>query len=218
MITLQLAGLRNLTAGIVLASSSLLFQALSPAIATPNHQPLATDAPFELAITASTKTAARLNVSSPSIEELALIGMPELPTLVAPDRYLPNTADPHRYLWPTKGVITSGFGWRWGRMHQGIDIAAPIGTPIYASASGTVVDAGWTDGGYGNLVTIKHDDGSSTLYGHNNRVLVHEGQQVEQGQLIAEMGSTGRSTGPHSHFEIRMPKKGAVNPIAYLTR
>jgi murein DD-endopeptidase MepM/ murein hydrolase activator NlpD len=103
-------------------------------------------------------------------------------------------------------------------MHRGIDIAAPIGTPIVASAPGVVVRSGWNSGGYGKLVEIKHGDGSFTRYAHNSRLRVQAGQPVEQGQLIAEMGSTGFSTGPHSHFEIHPGGKSAVNPIALLPK
>jgi len=144
---------------------------------------------------------------------------PELPSLSAPDMYLPDSpAQFNGYIWPTKGVITSGYGRRWGRMHKGIDIAAPVGTPVLAAAPGVVVSAGWNSGGYGNLVEIQHPDGSLTLYAHNNRVLVRRGQQVAQGQQISEMGSTGRSTGPHCHFEVHAAGRGAVNPIAVLPR
>jgi murein DD-endopeptidase MepM/ murein hydrolase activator NlpD len=144
---------------------------------------------------------------------------PELPPLSVPDDYLPNTPMKFTgYIWPAKGVLTSGYGWRWGRMHKGVDIAAPIGTPIAAAAAGEVISAGWNSGGYGNLVKIKHPDGSVTLYAHNSRILVRSGQMVEQGDLIALMGSTGYSTGPHLHFEIHPPGQGAVNPIAYLPR
>jgi murein DD-endopeptidase MepM/ murein hydrolase activator NlpD len=101
-------------------------------------------------------------------------------------------------------------------MHKGIDIAGPIGTPIYAAADGIVTFAGWNAGGYGNLVEIEHPDGSLTLYAHNHRILVREGQNVSQGEQVAEMGSTGFSTGPHLHFEIHPSGQGAVNPIAYL--
>lgn len=120
------------------------------------------------------------------------------------------------YMWPTRGVLTSGYGMRWGRMHRGIDIAAPIGTPVLAAADGVVIYAHWNAGGYGNLVDIQHPDGSITRYGHNNRILVREGQLVQQGQQIAEMGSTGHSTGPHCHFEVHPYGRGAVNPIALL--
>ncbi len=143
---------------------------------------------------------------------------PSLPPLASADAYLPDSMSFNGYIWPTKGVFTSGYGWRWGRMHKGIDIAAPIGTPIVAAADGEVVFSGWNSGGYGNLVDIRHADGSLTRYAHNSRNLVKRGQKVRQGQLIAEMGSTGRSTGPHLHFEIRRPGKGAINPKAMLPK
>ena len=142
---------------------------------------------------------------------------PALPPLNRPETYLPKTpAIFDGYIWPAQGTLTSGYGWRWGRMHAGIDIAAPIGTPIVAAAAGIVTYAGWDDSGYGNLVEIQHPDGSITLYAHNDRILVRQGQEVEAGQQISEMGSTGNSTGPHLHFEIHPAGQGAENPLAYL--
>jgi len=142
---------------------------------------------------------------------------PGLPPLAAADLYLPKSLMAFRgYIWPTKGVLTSPFGWRWGHIHPGIDIAAPVGTPVFAAAPGVVITAGWNSGGYGNVVDIRHPDGSLTRYAHNSRLLVRTGQQVQQGQEISEMGSTGLSTGPHCHFEVHPPGHGAVNPIAYL--
>lgn len=138
----------------------------------------------------------------------------KLPPLSNPDAYLPNTFD--GYAWPAEGVVTSGYGWRWGRMHQGIDIAAPIGTPIVAAAAGTVIGVGWHDG-YGNTVKLEHLDGSVTLYGHNDRNLVTHGQQVEKGEQIAEMGNTGFSTGSHLHFEIHLRDQQIVDPITLLS-
>ncbi len=120
------------------------------------------------------------------------------------------------WIWPAKGVFTSGYGWRWGRMHKGIDVANNVGTPIVAARGGRVTFAGWHDGGYGYLVEISHDDGSRSLYGHNSRLMVREGEQVAQGQQISQMGSTGRSTGPHLHFEIHAPGQGAANPLGFL--
>jgi murein DD-endopeptidase MepM/ murein hydrolase activator NlpD len=117
-------------------------------------------------------------------------------------------------IWPVHGPVTSGFGWRWGRMHEGIDIAVPSGTPVVASASGTVITAGWL-GGYGNLVVIDHGNGLATAYGHNSSISVGLGQGVAQGQVIAYSGSTGHSTGPHVHFEVRV-NGSAVDPLAYL--
>ena len=145
---------------------------------------------------------------------------PELPSLGNPDQYLPGGANQNfnGFTWPARGVFTSGYGWRWGRMHKGIDIAAPTGTPIFAAAPGVVVYARWNAGGYGNLVDIRHPDGSLTRYGHNSRIFVQEGQVVEQGQHISAMGSTGYSTGPHLHFEIHPSGRGAVNPMAFLPR
>ena len=107
------------------------------------------------------------------------------------------------FVWPTSGTLTSGFGWRWGRMHEGIDIAAPTGTPISAAASGTVIHAGWM-GGYGNLVVIDHGNGLATAYGHQSSIAVGSGTYVSQGQTIGYVGSTGHSTGPHLHFEVRV--------------
>ncbi|MBD2124045.1 peptidoglycan DD-metalloendopeptidase family protein [Trichocoleus sp. FACHB-262] len=171
---------------------------------------------------ASQKLVAAAPLGSDSYDPLVkpLVGQtvsPDLPPLAAADRYLPeNAASFKGYIWPAKGVLSSGYGWRWGRMHKGIDIAAPVGTPVVAAASGVVITAGWNEGGYGNLVEIQHPDGSVTLYAHNNRILVRSGQQVDQGQQIAEMGSTGYSTGPHSHFELHAAGQGAVNPMKYL--
>jgi murein DD-endopeptidase MepM/ murein hydrolase activator NlpD len=143
---------------------------------------------------------------------------PELPPLSVPDELPDAPLSFTDYIWPASGVLTSGYGWRWGRMHKGVDIANAIGTPIMASASGEVIGAGWNNGGYGNLVKLLHADGSVTLYAHNSRVLVRTGQRVSQGEVIAQMGSTGFSTGSHLHFEIHPSGEGAVNPIAYLPR
>ncbi len=153
------------------------------------------------------------SIQIPVIQEVG----PELPGLNTPE--FPRGAGQFNgYIWPAKGVFTSGYGRRWGRMHRGIDIAAPIGTPIMAAAPGEVIFSGWNSGGFGNLVKVRHPDGSVTYYAHNNRLLVRQGEYVEQGQQIAEMGSTGRSTGPHLHFEIRVGGTNAVNPVALLPR
>jgi murein DD-endopeptidase MepM/ murein hydrolase activator NlpD len=123
---------------------------------------------------------------------------------------------------PVHGTsFTSGFGVRTdpfrGRaaMHAGIDLAGPLGTPIYATADGTVDRAEWNSGGYGNLVEIDHGHGIQTRYGHLTRYIVSTGQKVKRGDLIAYMGSTGRSTGSHLHYEVRIDGQ-AVNPIPYL--
>ena len=116
--------------------------------------------------------------------------------------------------WPVSGPVTSPFGVRWGRMHEGIDIAVGTGTPVHAAAAGTVIYAGWMEG-YGNLVAIDHGNGLSTAYGHNSALASSVGQSVSAGQVIAYSGSTGHSTGPHVHFEVRV--NGApVDPLGYL--
>ena len=116
--------------------------------------------------------------------------------------------------WPTRGSTTSDFGERWGRIHAGLDIANDVGTPIRAAREGTVILAGW-NGGYGNSVVIDHGGGLSTLYAHASRVRASEGQAVSQGDLIADMGSTGNSTGSHLHFETRV-NGSPRNPTEYL--
>ena len=118
------------------------------------------------------------------------------------------------FVWPVGGTLTSTFGWRWGRMHEGIDIGAPGGTPIAAAAAGVVIHAGWM-GGYGNLVVIDHGGGIATAYGHQSSIAVGSGQQVSQGQTIGYVGSTGHSTGNHLHFEVRV-NGAAVDPLGYL--
>jgi murein DD-endopeptidase MepM/ murein hydrolase activator NlpD len=117
-------------------------------------------------------------------------------------------------IWPVAGPITSPFGMRWGRLHPGIDIGASMGTPIHAAASGTVVYAGWMTG-YGNLTVIDHGGGIATAYGHQSKLDVSVGQQVTQGQEIGLIGSTGFSTGPHLHFEVRV-NGVPVDPMGYL--
>lgn len=115
------------------------------------------------------------------------------------------------FLWPVRGPITSGFGSRWGSIHTGIDIAVPTGTAVKAARAGTVIFAG-TDGGYGLCVKIDNGNGIVTLYGHNSKLLVSKGDHVEAGDVISRSGSTGHSTGPHVHFEVRKNGK-AVNPL-----
>ena len=116
--------------------------------------------------------------------------------------------------WPVSGPVTSPFGMRWGRMHEGIDIGVPSGTPVAAAGTGTVIYAGWMEG-YGNLVAIDHGGGLATAYGHNTSVTVSVGQQVTAGTIIAYSGSTGHSTGPHVHFEVRV-NGTPVDPLGYL--
>ena len=118
------------------------------------------------------------------------------------------------FIWPVSGPVTSPFGMRWGRMHEGIDIGVAAGTPIHAAASGRVVYAGWMEG-YGNLVAIDHGRGLSTAYAHQSSIAAGVGQTVAQGQVIGYVGCTGHCFGPHLHFEVRV--NGApVDPLGYL--
>jgi murein DD-endopeptidase MepM/ murein hydrolase activator NlpD len=118
------------------------------------------------------------------------------------------------FIWPVNGPVTSGFGMRWGRMHEGIDIGAAYGTPIRAAAAGRVVYSGWMSG-YGNLVAIDHGGGVSTAYGHQSSIAVGNGQVVSQGQTIGYVGCTGHCFGPHLHFEVRI-NGTPVDPLGYL--
>ena len=117
-------------------------------------------------------------------------------------------------IWPVNGPVVSPFGMRWGRMHTGIDIGVPSGTPIHAAAAGRVVYAGWMDG-YGNLVAIDHGRGLSTAYAHQSQIGVSLGQTVSQGQVIGYVGCTGHCFGPHLHFEVRI-NGTPVDPMGYL--
>jgi murein DD-endopeptidase MepM/ murein hydrolase activator NlpD len=119
------------------------------------------------------------------------------------------------FVWPVLGPVTSPFGWRWGRMHEGIDIGAASGTPIRAAAAGTVIYAGWL-GGYGNLTVIDHGGGIATAYGHQSGIAAGNGAYVAQGQVIGYVGNTGHSTGPHLHFEVRV-NGVPQDPLGYLS-
>ncbi len=120
-----------------------------------------------------------------------------------------------RLLWPVKGTVTSKFGRRGSRMHDGIDINAREGTPVHAAASGEVVYADSRLSGYGKLIIIRHGKNLFTAYGHNQRMLVRKGTKVRAGDVIGRVGHTGRASGPHLHFEVRQGST-PVNPLAYL--
>jgi murein DD-endopeptidase MepM/ murein hydrolase activator NlpD len=117
-------------------------------------------------------------------------------------------------IWPVNGPVVSPFGYRWGRLHAGIDIAVPYGTPIHAAAGGRVVIAGWV-GGYGNYTCIDHGGGMATCYAHQSSFAVSVGQSVGQGQVIGSVGCTGHCFGPHLHFEVRI-NGTPVDPLGYL--
>ena len=156
----------------------------------------------------------RLGTRRSSIDLLAETMRREFPGAAS---YASDSA-PHTTpsIWPAAGYVSSPYGLRFNstEFHQGIDIAADMGTPIVATADGVVTAAGW-NGGYGNMVDVDHGGGIVTRYGHASAVVVTVGQQVRRGEVIAYVGSTGRSTGPHVHYEVRV--NGApVNPAGYL--
>lgn len=135
----------------------------------------------------------------------------------------PTARDPrqffteHGFLWPVPSStnVSSNFGWRWGRPHQGMDIAARVGSNIVAAQDGVVVYAGDEIGGYGNITVVAHKRGFFTVYAHADKLFTKEGQRVYRGQVIATVGMTGRTYGPHLHFEVR--KNGeAIDPEKYL--
>jgi murein DD-endopeptidase MepM/ murein hydrolase activator NlpD len=121
------------------------------------------------------------------------------------------------YVMPTRGIFTSNFGYRWGVLHAGIDLANAIGTPIFAVSDGVVIDAGPT-AGYGMWVKLRHADGTVTLYGHVNTTLVSVGERVMAGDQIATMGNRGNSTGPHLHFEVLRDGTERIDPVPWLAK
>lgn len=133
-----------------------------------------------------------------------------------PARLSWNEASDQKFIWPISGTINSRFGPRGSSFHDGIDIAAPQGTPIRAIESGDVIYSDHLRG-YGNMVIVRHADGFASVYAHNEKNLVREGQPVSRGETIARVGSTGRVTGPHLHFEIRRHNR-AQDPLYYMPR
>lgn len=124
-------------------------------------------------------------------------------------------AERPKFVRPSNGRISSGFGARWGTTHYGLDFAAPLGTPIYAAADGVVIEAGPASG-FGLWVRIQHDDGTVTVYGHMQDFSVREGQHVKAGEQIARTGNRGQSTGPHLHFEVWEAGSRKINPRPWL--
>jgi len=173
----------------------------------------------------------KFNVSKEKIEELnngkkiapgQWVFIPVKRGLLAQDieakPYDPNSfLRSGEFLWPvpSSNNVSSGFGHRWGRAHEGIDISARVGSHIVAAADGIVVYSGSEIGGYGNITVVAHKNGFFTVYAHAKNNFTHQGQRVYRGQVISQIGMTGRTTGPHLHFEIR--KNGeAIDPTSFL--
>ena len=119
-----------------------------------------------------------------------------------------------KLLRPSEGIISSNFGMRWGKMHKGMDIANDLGAPIYAAMDGIITYSGWMEG-YGKVIIIDHGNKIETVYGHCNVLRVEKGEKVSKGQRIGDVGSTGRSTGPHVHFEVKV-NGVAEDPSKYI--
>ena len=149
-----------------------------------------------------------------AIPGLADAFAPAIPTQLSPIRG--QDAAGRTVVFPTSGTLTSTYGMRWGAMHNGIDVANPIGTPIYSIMDGTVINSGPAQG-YGNWIRVQHDDGSISVYGHMqaSSLLVNVGDRVSAGQQIAAIGNEGRSTGPHLHFEIWPDGVSPADPQAW---
>ena len=151
---------------------------------------------------------------TPPSGSLAVAHTPSQPT-AAEARALARRESNLEFAWPVRGRPSSGFGWRRGRRHEGIDVPAKRGTPVYAAESGRVIHSGGGLGAYGKVVILKHSGRYSTVYAHNQKNLVRKGDFVEKGELIAKVGSSGNASGPHLHFEVRRDRR-PHNPIAYL--
>jgi murein DD-endopeptidase MepM/ murein hydrolase activator NlpD len=149
-----------------------------------------------------------------------MVFLPNVKPTESLERLAKVREEENRYVWPIHGRITSYYGRRnlgmgTSSFHSAIDVAAPMGTPVAASRSGTVIYAGWSNRGYGNLIKIQHAGGAETWYAHNSKILVSVGQYVKQGEIISRVGTTGLSTGPHLHFELHEGGK-AIDPLSYL--
>lgn len=212
----ELVAMNNLTAGSVLLEGQIL---KVPYRRARSHRIIPGDSLWRISAQYSVSVT-ELVRANPGIDPDALqtgkwVSIPASSDLTGAVRTdYPSRSMPRWYAWPVSGVISSRFGWRKRGYHKGLDIACPMNTPIRAVNSGKVVFAG-TKKNYGRVVIIEHPEGNQTLYAHARTLLVRAGSKVRRGQIIARVGMTGRTTGPHVHFEIRRSGT-AVNPIRYL--
>ena len=154
-------------------------------------------------------------ITEENVIESDVITEPKTQVVLVGTKELPPSAGTGSFIMPTSGRLTSPYGSRWGRAHQGIDVGAPTGTPIYASDNGIVIESEYRSNGYGNIIKIDHQNGFVTYYAHCSQLYANVGDVVAKGDKIAAVGSTGRSTGPHLHFEIRK-NDVAQNPYNYI--
>ncbi|HEX9049056.1 MAG TPA: M23 family metallopeptidase [Anaeromyxobacter sp.] len=168
--------------------------------------------PTATPIATPTSTATATSAASPTPKPASTA--PSTPAISPPPRASAGPREDARLAWPLQGVLYGRYGVRAGHRHDGIDIAAPEGTPVLAAGAGTVIYAG-EQAGYGALVILKHEGGLVTLYAHNSKLLVGEGERVRRGQPIARVGESGRTSGPHLHFEVREGTR-PKNPLLFL--
>ncbi|MGI6551214.1 MAG: peptidoglycan DD-metalloendopeptidase family protein [Syntrophomonadales bacterium] len=166
-------------------------------------------------VSVSQLTAANKEIKDPSKLRIGqMINIPSQVNMTTATAAQPSRSINSLFAWPVFGKISSGYGWRKGEFHHGLDIACPVGTPIRAAAAGRVTFVG-NRSVYGKTVVVQHANGAETLYAHTSSNLVKVGQQVKKGQVIALVGVTGRTTGPHLHFQINYNDK-TLNPLEYL--
>ncbi len=159
---------------------------------------------------------ARNSQNKKSFPQIARKPEPSTPHKAA--KTTPRVSANSGFIWPVKGgILTSRYGKRNGRMHEGIDIGAKTGTPILSASAGTVMFSGPGPTGYGLMVIVKHSENLMTVYSHNSKNYVHKNMKIKRGQMVAAVGSTGRSTGPHLHFEVRNDTK-PIDPLHYLPK
>lgn len=216
--------IRNITVFSALAGSMG-----TPAMAAPLHTPPITEAPIavpklnvypegvEAGVTKTSGKLQSITFKSQQTIPIVTVEAEKVGVTAAPLSAFQNSVMAMQPLVvkPAQGAFTSGFGMRWGSMHNGIDIANAVGTPIYAVMAGTVIDSGPASG-YGNWIRIRHEDGAVSTYGHMETLQVSVGDVVAAGDQIATMGNRGFSTGPHLHFEIAPDGSTPVDPAAWL--
>lgn len=224
--TAAVATLTITATGMSIAQSAPLLGSLSPdrlglmtlrGTAASQHGPVVEAVQDQVAEAMADRSAVAERRREAALSQAALVGRAEQRAARTKEREAAIAAA-HRWILPLQGGhITSYFGWRWGRLHAGIDFGASTGTPLMAMSSGTVVFAGW-ESGYGYKVEIQYWDGTVSWYGHMSQITAVVGQQVAPGDQVGLVGSTGHSTGPHLHLEIHPGGGAAIDPYPWLTQ
>ena len=216
---------RRLIAGLALptaAAAALTFTTTGAAMATPSH-PATGNKNITLSLSStpvslgdSHSQARQANALAREHAAFSAARSSERQDIAARNLVARRAAEAHTWQLPIKTfVLTSGYGFRWGRIHAGEDFAAPVGTPLVSMSTGTVVFAG-QESGYGNMVKIRYWDGTLTFYGHMSLLSVTDGESVDPGEVVGESGNTGESTGPHLHLEVHPNGEAAIDPLPWL--